>query len=311
MDIMRLKYVAEIAKTGSMTKAANNLYMYQANISKAIKELEAELGIIIFKRSSKGVTLTKDGSELLLNAKDILSRFEQMEMLYKKDTNIKKSFGISVPRASYVSFAFTKFINAIAEVKNLEMDFYETNSMQTINNVVNRENNLGIIRYPLGYEKYYNKILKDLDIRSEVVLDFKYLAVMSVLNPLATKEIIDANELSNMIKIVHGDNSIPSLSCGQIHRANRDESISKYIMVYERGSQFDLLVQVPTSYMLVSPIPNEMIKQYHLVQKHVHNVKEQYRDVLIYHKEYKLSDIDKLFMEKLYESRDEIVGMLV
>ncbi len=307
MDIIHLKYVAEIAKTGSMTKAADNLYMYQANLSKAIKELESELGIIIFKRSSKGATLTKDGAELLLNAKDIIYRFDQMELLYKKDTDIKKSFSISVPRASYVSFAFTKFINAVEGTKNLEMDFCETNSMQAINNIVERKNNIGIIRYALGYEKYYSKLLKDLDIKCEILLDFKYLAVMSVLNPLASSEAISSNELSDMIEIVHGDSSIPSLSCGHIHRSNMDFSISKCIMVYERGSQFDLLVNVPTSYMLVSPIPDEMIKQYNLVQKHVHNVKDQYRDVLIYHKEYKFSDTDRLFINKLHEIRDEIV----
>lgn len=310
MDIIHLKYVVEIAKTGSMTKAADNLYMYQANLSKAIKELESELGIIIFKRSSKGATLTKDGSELLLRAKDIISRFDQMEMLYKKDGNIKKSFSISVPRASYISFAFTKFISDIAETKNLEMDFCETNSMQAINNIVERKNNLGVIRYSLGYEKYYSKLLRDLDIKSDILLDFKYLAVMSVSNPLASSETIFANELSNMIEIVHGDSSIPALSCGHIHRSNMDFSISKCIMVYERGSQFDLLVNVPTSYMLVSPIPNEMIKQYNLVQKHVHNIKEQYRDVLIYHKEYRFSDTDMLFINKLHQTRDEVAQIL-
>ena len=63
MNTLHLKYVAEVAKTGSITQAAENLFMAQPNLSKAIKELEETLGISIFRRTSKGVVLTEKGEE--------------------------------------------------------------------------------------------------------------------------------------------------------------------------------------------------------------------------------------------------------
>ena len=83
MNFSHIKYVVEVENTGSITKAANNLYMGQPNLSKAIKELEAEIGITIFKRTAKGVEPTKKGAEFLKYAKTILSQINELESLTK------------------------------------------------------------------------------------------------------------------------------------------------------------------------------------------------------------------------------------
>ena len=71
MNLLHLKYAVEIEKTGSITKAANNLFMGQPNLSKAIKELENEIGITIFRRTTKGVAPTEKGGEFLGYAKAV------------------------------------------------------------------------------------------------------------------------------------------------------------------------------------------------------------------------------------------------
>ena len=76
MNIVHLKYAVEIARTGSLNKAAENLYMAQPNLSRAIKELEADLGIAIFERSSRGMVATPDGEEFLRYAKKILEQVD-------------------------------------------------------------------------------------------------------------------------------------------------------------------------------------------------------------------------------------------
>ena len=68
MNILHMKYAVEVAKLGSLNKAAENLMIATPNISRSIKELEADLGITIFQRSAKGVVLTPDGEEFLDNA---------------------------------------------------------------------------------------------------------------------------------------------------------------------------------------------------------------------------------------------------
>lgn len=307
MNILDLKYVAEIAKTGSMTQAAANLYMNQPNLSKAIISLEKELGITIFRRSSKGVSLTKEGNEFLLSTKEILEKFELLEAKYKKE-EMTHFFGISVPRASYISYAFTHFIEEIADAKNLQIDFIETSSKQVIQNVASKKHNLGIIRYALEYERYFNKLMGELDLCGNTLLEYEYVVVMSRNGPLAQKEVIELSDLSNLIEMLHGDSTIPLLAAGEIRKPMHCTNNRKNIYIYERGSQFDLLINVPNTYMWVSPIPSEILKRYELVQKSV-NVKDNlYRDVLIYPKSYQMTDSERRFLGHLYRMRDAIQG---
>ena len=103
MNIAHLKYAVEVEKTASITKAAENLFMGQPNLSRGIKELEETLGVKIFKRTSKGIVPTPQGEEFLGYAKSILAQIEEMESLYKPEKNNKLKFSISVPRASYIA----------------------------------------------------------------------------------------------------------------------------------------------------------------------------------------------------------------
>lgn len=97
MNIAHLKYAVEVEKTASITKAAENLFMGQPNLSRGIKELEETLGVKIFKRTSKGIVPTPQGEEFLGYAKSILAQIEEMESLYKPEKNNKLKFSISVP----------------------------------------------------------------------------------------------------------------------------------------------------------------------------------------------------------------------
>ncbi|MDD3172699.1 MAG: LysR family transcriptional regulator [Herbinix sp.] len=307
MNIQELKYVAEIARTGSMTQAAANLYMNQPNLSKSIIALEKELGITIFRRSSKGVSLTKEGNDFLLATKEILEKFEVIESKYKTD-EIKHYFGISVPRASYISYAFTQFVGEIANAKNLQIDFSETSSMQVIHDVSSQKHNFGIIRYAVEHEKYFHKLIEGLDLCGDTLLEFEYVIVMSSYVPLAAKKVLELSDLNNLIEIIHGDSSIPSLATGEIRKSVHSSTNRKNIYIYERGSQFDLLTNVPSTYMWVSPIPPEMLTRYRLVQKNVSICDNCYRDVIIYPKTYQMTDTDRKFLGHLYRMRDMIQG---
>ena len=109
MNILHLKYAVEIAKTQSISKAAENLYMGQPNLSRAIRELEDSLGITIFNRTSKGISITPEGEEFLQYARRIIAQIDEVEELYRSGRQQKQSFSICVPRASYISFALTEF----------------------------------------------------------------------------------------------------------------------------------------------------------------------------------------------------------
>ena len=111
MNLMHLRYLVEVEKTGSITKAASSLFMGQPNLSKAIKEVENELGAPIFKRISKGVEPTEKGVEFLECAKAIIQQLDKMENLFKPEVSDINAFKIAIPRASYIAHAFAGFVN--------------------------------------------------------------------------------------------------------------------------------------------------------------------------------------------------------
>lgn len=99
MNILHMKYVVSVAENGSINKAAEELHVAQPNLSRIIKEMEADLGMKFFRRSSRGMTLTPEGEEFVGRARRILEQVDEMEDLYKGGNDKKQRFSISVPRA--------------------------------------------------------------------------------------------------------------------------------------------------------------------------------------------------------------------
>lgn len=296
MKIEHLKYALEVEKTGLISKAAENLYLNQPHLSKAIKELEENVGIKIFNRTPKGVIPTRDGAQFLVYAKSIVSQIDEVERLYKqRDVNTHK-FDVSVPMACYVAQAFTEFVTEIADSKSLDISYRETNSLLAIKNVINGDNNIAIIRYQTIYEKYFMQFLEENDLETEPVWEFEYRLIMSVQNPLAMEKNIDYSDLDEYIEITHGYMTIPSIPASVMREMVAANKEKKEIAVFERESQFELLRNIHTTYMWTSPTPFNILNTMPLVEKKCNVADNKYRDVLIYKKGYKLSRQEKRFM---------------
>ena len=305
LNLLHFKYAVEIAKTKSISKAAENLYMGQPNLSRAIKELEESLGITIFKRTSKGITVTAEGEEFLEYANRIIAQVEQVEDIYINKKVKRRRFSICVPRASYISEAFAEFCKSTKTDEPLEFFYKETNSMRTINNVSSSEYNLGIIRYQSNFDKYFRSMFTEKRLMSEVISEFSYVLLLCKEHPLANKDDIDLQDLAGYIEIAHSDPYVPSMPHIDVKKAELSAYVDKRINVFERGSQFELLSRVPTTFMWVSPILESLLEKYNLVQKPCSANKKIYRDVLIYRKGYKLTETDTDFIEKVCEARSK------
>ncbi len=305
-NLLHLKYAVEVEKTGSISKAAENLYMGQPQISKAIREIESSLGISIFNRTSKGVVPTKKGAEFLNYARNILSQVKEMESLYQPADPYKQIFDISVPRASYVSFAFTELIKSMDQSKEINVNYRETNSLRAISNVADGTNNLAVVRYQSIYEEYYLNLLKERKLQYEPIWEFEYLALMSKNHPLANEPEIDYNDLFTYTEIVHGDTLIPTLPIAGAKLMEPVDERKRKIAVYERGSQFELLYRISGTYMWVSPMPPDVLSCFSLVQKKCNMAKNKYKDILVYRKSYSMRQIDQIFVQKLQQSVDMV-----
>ncbi len=302
MNLLYLKYAVEVAACGSINKAAEKLYLGQPNLSRAIKELEASLGVTIFERSSKGMEVTADGEVFLRYAKGILKQVDELDEVFRNNVH-KKRFSVSVPRASYISDAFSNFSKAICDVDDAEILYEETNAMQTVQNLLQDDYKLGIIRYAANYAKYYKTMLDEKDLNYELVMEFRHVLLMSENCPLAKKEKINHEDVRKYIEIAHSDLRVPSVPFSEVKKEELPNDVRRRIFVFERASQFELLSGNPETFMWVSPVPVKMLERYGLVQRVCEDNKKLYKDVMIYRKNYRLTELDKLFISELCQSK--------
>ena len=302
MNILHMKYAVEVAKVGSLNKASETLLVATPNISRSIKELEGDLGIVIFDRTAKGMGLTPEGEEFINYAKEILRQIDEVENLYKKGSVKKQKFSISVPRACYISEAFSEFSKSLSD-EPAEIFYKETNSQRTINNILNHDYKLGIIRYAENYDKYFKSMLDEKGLTYEMITEFSYSLIMSADSPLAQKEEITFDDLKGLIEIAHADPYVPSMPLSKVVKEELPDNIDRRIFIFERASQFDLLYKNPETFMWVSPAPDSLLKRYNLVQKKCIDNNKKYKDVLIYKNGYKLTKLDRQFITELCESK--------
>lgn len=304
MNILHMKYAVEVAKAGSLSKASETLLVAVPNISRSIKELEADIGITIFTRTAKGMELTPGGEEFMNFAKGILTQIDQVEQFYKEGVNAakKQKFSISVPRACYISEAFAEFSKSLTK-EAAEIFYKETNSQRTIRNILNHDYKLGIIRYAENYDKYFKAMLKEKELAYELVTEFSYSLIMSVESPLALKEEVTYEDLVDYIEIAHADPYVPSMPLSKVVKEELPDNIDRRIFIFERASQFDLLHKNPETFMWVSPAPQSLLERYQLVQRKCVDNQKIYKDILIYKEGYKLTTLDRKFITELCESK--------
>lgn len=307
MNLLHMKYAVEIAETNSINKAADELYVGQSALSRAIKELEASLGVTLFERSAKGMFLTADGEIFIRHAKNVLAQIDEIENMFSGGTISKKHFSVSVPRASYIAEAFAEFSKVIDKDMQAEILYKETNSMRAVKNILQEDYKLGIIRYAENYDKYYKTMMDEKGLDYELITEFRHVLIMSSESPLAKKEKITYGDLVDLVEISNPDPYVPSLPLAEVRKEELSEISSRRIFVFERASQFELLSENPETYMWVSPVPKKTLERFDLVQRKCDENKRVYKDLLIHRKDYSHSELDNMFIEYVIKSKREVL----
>ena len=208
MTLQQLRYVIEVAKTGSMNVAAKQLFVSQPSLSMAIRELENDVHISIFERTTKGVVITAEGEEFLGYARQIINQVELLEDKYIEAGQIKKKFGVS---AQHYSFAVKAFVEM---VKGFDMDKYEfaireARTHDVIHDVVTGKSEIGILYTNEFNEKVLNKIFKDNQLEFVHLFTCEGYAYLWKNHPLAGKKVIALEELQDYpcLSFEQGDNN--------------------------------------------------------------------------------------------------------
>jgi DNA-binding transcriptional LysR family regulator len=195
MTILQLKYVIALSTSTSMREAANKLYITQPALSLAINDLEEELGVILFARTNRGISLTKEGEEFLVYAKQAVGQFTLIEEKYDRNSKGKENFSVSMQH--YV-FAIYAFVNTIKQYESDEYNYsvYETRTNDVLNNVKNLKSEIGVIAFTSSNEKIFRKLMKEYQlIFTPLMVRDAYVYVWKD-HPLAGERELSIDDLS-------------------------------------------------------------------------------------------------------------------
>ena len=255
MTFQQLKYVITVAETGTITEAAGKLYVSQPSLTKAIHELEKEMNIVIFNRTNKGISLSREGDEFLGYARQVLDQAAILEDKYKGGHGGKKKFCVST---QHYSFAVNAFVDLIKQYGQDEYDFSlrETQTYEIIEDVARMRSEIGILFLNDFNEVVMDKILKSHDLEFHLLFTAKPHVFISRNHPLAGREIITNEELEQYPYL--------SYEQGEHNSFYFSEEIfspferKKNIRVRDRATLFNLLIGL-NGYTVCSGVIDEKL----------------------------------------------------
>ena len=194
MTLQQIKYALAVAKKGSMNKAAEELFITQSTLSSSIKDLETEVGVTIFLRTGKGVTVTPDGTEFLAYAGRVYEQYELMQEKYSKSGSVKRKFGVSTQHYSFAVKAFVETVKRF-DTLNFEFAIRETRTLDVISDVGTMKSEVGILFRSAFNGKIIDKMLAENDIVFTPLISCSAYVYLWKDHPLANEESIALEQL--------------------------------------------------------------------------------------------------------------------
>lgn len=239
MTLQQLKYVITVAEIGTITEAADRLYISQPSLTNAIHELEKEMDIQIFNRTNKGINLSREGEDFLGYARQVLEQAAILEDKYKGSDGRKKQFCVST---QHYSFAVNAFVDLIKEYGQEEYDFSlrETQTYEIIEDVARMRSEIGILFLDDFNETVINKILKSRDLEFHQLFVATSHVFISRSHPLAKYDVITNKDLEPYpyLSFEQGEHNSFYFS-EEIFSASERK---KNIRVRDRATLFNLLI---------------------------------------------------------------------
>jgi DNA-binding transcriptional LysR family regulator len=194
MTLQQIRYAIAVADSSSMNEAAKQLFISQPSLSGSIKDLETEIGLEIFKRTSKGITVTPEGEEFLSYARQIADQYRLMESRYIEKKVVKKKFSVSTQHYSFAVDAFIKMVGQFG-MDEYEFAIHETKTYEVINDVKKHKSELGILYVNDFNRKIMEKLFKENDLVFTEFFKCNVYVYLWKNHPLADKKSISIKEL--------------------------------------------------------------------------------------------------------------------
>lgn len=296
MRIQQLQYVIKIVETGSMNEAAKQLYITQPSLSNAVRNLETEMGIQIFIRNPKGITLTKDGMEFLSYARQILEQTALLEERYKGDNTSRELFSVSSQHYAFVVNAFVALFNG-TDMTQYELFLRETRTWEIIDDVKNFRSEIGVLFLNSYNRDVLTRLFDDNSLIATTLFTTTPHIFVSKSNPLANRKKLNMKDLEDY----------PYLSYDQgLHNSFyfSEEMMSqiphpKSIVVSDRATLFNLMIGLD-GYTVATGILNSKLNGDEIVAIPL-DVDDVIDIVYIRHDKANLSKMGQKFIDYLLE----------
>lgn len=299
MRIQQLHYIIKIVETGSMNEAAKQLYITQPSLSNAVRDLEKEMGITIFNRHPKGITLTKDGMEFLAYARQVIEQTKLLEERYKNKTENRQLFSVSSQHYAFVVNAFVSLLEN-ADMSQYELFLRETRTWEIIDDVKNFRSEIGVLFLNNYNRDVLMKMFEDNKLRFTPLFSAKPHVFISKTNPLANKKMIQLSDLEEFPYLSYDQGIHNSFYFAEEVLAQL--SHKKSIVVSDRATLFNLLIGLD-GYTLATGVLNSKLNGNDIVSIPL-DVDDVIDIVYLQHEKANLSQMGETFIQYL---KDEVV----
>ena len=291
MNIKHIQYLVEIERVRSISQAAENLYIGQPNLSRILKEIEADVGFPIFLRTTNGVRPTERGATFLQHAHNILREMESIQMM-SPHQKVEDRLRICIPRSSVSFKMVADCLRTQGENRNLNVVIRECHAKKALELLSGGHAEIGIIRFREGYEEYFQEVAASAKLTFKFLSTYEDVIVMHENHPLASSEKIKVDDLKQWVEIVHGDHYImPQTS---------DDKGRSQVYTVDRQAQLTLLTTMPGSFMWSVPQDAQQLRQYGLVQKSCNGYTKCYREALIYNHQHAMNALESTLLDTIF-----------
>jgi DNA-binding transcriptional LysR family regulator len=280
MNLQYVRYALEIARTGSISRAADNLSVAQPNLSRAVKELEGQLGIAIFDRTRKGMVLTPEGERLLTAGERVLRDVDALEAMCTEGKAGRVLLSVIAPPSALAAEAFLAVCGELSPTLSFDADLCDSDTADTVNRVADGTYHLGLLRYPARFDGYYKSLLEGRGLSVEPLGEFTPVVLVGKSANVTPLTATCMSALVRMTAIsLPADLSPDVLS---VDVSAYSHAPVRQIKVQDRATAYRILGTLSDAYLWSEPMPADALARHGLLSLECTDRTDAWRYALIH-----------------------------
>lgn len=279
MNVTHLRYAVEVARTGSISQAAEALCVGQPNLSKAIKELESSLGVTLFRRTSKGATPTPQGEAFLHYARSLLSQMDEMENLFVPGRAEREAVRVAATPSAVLTLAAAQLSPSLPEGQAFSLREYEDGN-GVIRAVADGQAGMGLLRCPALEAEALVRQCDEVGLRGLPLRHAAPAVLMSRRHPLAESRPLLYPELAAYTRLSGGDRA-PALSVSRVRRSVRLPAAPETWILTSPETRLAVLSARTDTYAFDEPLPPVLLERYGLCARSCIGVDQEWIDLRV------------------------------